>query len=351
MTSIELPRLVEAVQRNCHIADARGAADLTLCIYLLQMRELYRWEQGIAALQPLPREAIAQWLAEREALWASLEEHDYAPLPLPGGMIDPFEVDAINAQLQPHGLVYGAGYVAVDRASFMLGQLEHVEQRGALELRVAGVEQARGLSAPPAALQGSTVLLRRHSLQRWLWEKYEAWRLKRPDGPFRSALDAHGLADVGEQAVLRLADAEAETLVLHEIGEFEVGGELGSDWQALRAALPTRRADLYVRAARDHWADCRVTLPQLLRQGNAASLHFWFANLEGVRALLFARLWPAYAAWCAGDEGAALRDAVAAGEAHWRRLCLQLLQMHCCGDAEAPLRIERCVQAPEWVLA
>jgi hypothetical protein len=112
MTPAALPRLVQAVQTNCHIADARGAADLTLCIYLLQMRELYRWEQGIAALQPLPREAIAGWLAEREALWASLEERDYAPLPLDGGDIDPFDVAAVNAQLQPHGLVYGAGYVA-----------------------------------------------------------------------------------------------------------------------------------------------------------------------------------------------------------------------------------------------
>jgi len=154
MTPAALQRLVQAVQTNCHIADARGAADLTLCIYLLQMRELYRWEQGIAALQPLPREAIAGWLAERESLWASLEERDYTPLPLDSGDTDPFNVAAVNAQLQPHGLVYGAGYVAAGRASFVLGQLERVERRGDLELRVCGIELARGLSAPPDALQG-----------------------------------------------------------------------------------------------------------------------------------------------------------------------------------------------------
>ena len=39
MTPAALGSLVRAVQTNCHIADARGAADLTLCIYLLQMRE------------------------------------------------------------------------------------------------------------------------------------------------------------------------------------------------------------------------------------------------------------------------------------------------------------------------
>lgn len=350
MTPAELSRLAEAVQTNCHIADARGAADLTLCIYLLQMREFYRWEHGIAALQPLQREAIAQWLSDREALWETLEQRDYAPLPLEGGSVDPFEVDAVNARLQPHGLVYGAGYVAAGRASFVLAQLEHAGRRGALELRVAGTEHARGLSAPPAALQGSTVLLRRHSLQRWLWEKFEAWRLKRPAGPFQAALDAHGFAHDGEQAVQRLAEAELEPLVLHEIGEFDAGRELGPDWQSLRAALPSRRTDLYVRAARDHWADCRVTLPSLLRQQNDASLHFWFANLEGVRALMFPRLWSAYAAWCAGDRGVALSAAVLQGEAHWRRLCLHLLALHCSGDDDAPLRIEQCLGSPQWAL-
>ena len=204
MTPAALGSLVRAVQTNCHIADARGAADLTLCIYLLQMRELYRWEQGIAALQPLPREAIAAWLAEREALWASLEEQDFAPLPLDGGDADPFDEALVNAQLQPHGLVYGAGHVAAGRASFMLGQLERVEQRGKLELRVCGIEHARGLSAPPATLQGSTVLLRRQALQRWLWEKYEGWLLKRQDGPFKAALLAHGKALLGEQVILGL---------------------------------------------------------------------------------------------------------------------------------------------------
>ncbi len=350
MTPGERSQLIEAVQTNCHIADARGAADLTLCIYLLQMREFYRWEQGIAALQPLPREAIAQWLSDREALWASLEPRDYAPLPIGDDRIDPFDVDAVNARLQSHGLVYGAGYVSAGRASFVLAQLEHAGRRGELALRVAGTEHARGLSAPPAALQGSTVLLRRQSLQRWLWEKFEAWRLKRPSGPFKAALDAHGFAQDDEQAVQRLADAELEPLVLHEMGEFGASRELGPDWQALRAALPSRRTDLFVRAARDHWADCMVTLPSLLRQGNDASLHFWFANLEGVRALLFPRLWPAYAAWCAGDQGAALRDAVARGETHWRRLCLHLLALHRSGDDDAPQRIEQCFDAPQWTL-
>ena len=41
-------RLVEAVQANCNITDARHARNMTMCTYLLEMRELYRWEIGRA---------------------------------------------------------------------------------------------------------------------------------------------------------------------------------------------------------------------------------------------------------------------------------------------------------------
>ena len=342
--------LVEAVQTNCHIADARGAADLTLCIYLLQMREFFRWERGIAPLQPLPRDAVAQWLVEREDLWASLEGCEFMPVPVAGQVFEPFEVAAINAQLRPFGWMYGAGYVAAGRASFFLGQLERVEQRGEVEMWVSGTEHARGLAAPPAALQGSTLVLRTQCLRRWLGEQYEAWTLKRQSGAFKSALDALGSAHDGAQALERMVDIASETLVLHELGEFEAGRRLGPAWQALRSTLVSRRADLYVRAARDHLADSLVTLPTLLKHRREASLHFWFANLEGVRALLFPRLWPAYAAWCAGDQGAALRAAVSAGAAHWGRRCEQLLTLHRAHDANAPKLIEAAVQSPDWVL-
>lgn len=42
------PQLVQSVQRNCHVADARHAREMTLCNYLLEMREFYRWEHDAA---------------------------------------------------------------------------------------------------------------------------------------------------------------------------------------------------------------------------------------------------------------------------------------------------------------
>ena len=77
-------RLRAAVQANCNVTDARHARNMTLCTYLLEMRELYRWERGIALATPLPRAEIGAWIARREALWEALEDADYLPLPLAG---------------------------------------------------------------------------------------------------------------------------------------------------------------------------------------------------------------------------------------------------------------------------
>ena len=60
--------LIEVVQHNCDIADARHGADYGMCTYLLKMRELYRWEQGLAFDAHLPKEAVGDWLVEREGL-------------------------------------------------------------------------------------------------------------------------------------------------------------------------------------------------------------------------------------------------------------------------------------------
>jgi hypothetical protein len=86
-----------------------------------------------------------------------------------------------------------------------------------------------------------------------------------------------------------------------------------------------RHAELYARAARDHLADCLVTLPTLLRHDARAAIHLWFANLEGMRRALFPQLPEAYAAWRRGDGGRALRATAAAGAEHWMRTCTALL--------------------------
>ncbi len=355
MNDDRISALVDAVQTNCHVADARHAPDLSLCIYLLQMREFYRWEQGHGFARSLDRTAVGQWLSEREALWSELESREFAPLPFGDLGFDPFDAPGLNAALAPHGLVYGAGLASATRPTFFLAQLDSLQPRGdGLTLQMCGRELARGLLAPPAMLgPGKTIVVRRESLARWLWEKHEAFSLRRFDGPFKALVDTYGLHDVPSfvAALPQLVDDQCETLVLHELGEHRAGQWMDPAWAAMRMTLAQRRTDLLVRAVRDHIADLEVTLPVLLDRDDAPALHFWFANYEGVREQLFPSLGLGYSAWCGGDGGRVLRRAARLGAVHFRALARRVLSLHSSQRDRAEPAIERLLTASESVFA
>jgi hypothetical protein len=338
--------LVSRVQSNCHVSDARHARNLTLCTYLLEMREFYRWERGIAPFASLSRADVGTWIADREALWESLDDADYAPVPVAGREVDPFAVEAVNRVLVPQRLVYGAGVARFGKPQFFVATLEREEWRDGTRVLVAGRELARDLSPAPAALRDGTIYVRLEALEHWLWGKAEAWGLKRGEGAFKAALDAHAYAVDPQAALARMTANAAEIAILHELGEHAAGRELGPGWERLLAALTQRRTELFVRAVRDHLADCLVTLPALLQRDSAASLHLWFANLEGVRRELSPRLVGAYATWCAGGGGAALRTAVVAGTEHWRHVCAEVLALHATPGVDTESALEALSVAP-----
>jgi hypothetical protein len=354
VTPQALARLVQAVQINAHIADARHAADMTLCTYLLQMREFHRWERGLPFGAPLVRADVGAWIAERETLWEQVETRDFARLPVDDAEFAAFDVGAINERLQLHGLLYGAGLVGTERAVFFLAE-RHVDAlRDGLPVQVAGRELARGLLAPVATLaehgEPPTIVVRRESLARWCWERFEAFSLKRPAGsPFHAVVQAYGLDRDFAAALPRWLDEQGEAAVLHEIGEWRAGQRLGPAWAAMRLALPTRRGELLARAVRDHLADLDVTLPVLLERDAQASIHVWFAGLDGLREALFPSLKNAYVAWRAGDGGALLRRAIARGREHFTRVAEIALALHANDGARAGAAIEAMLAAPEAV--
>ncbi|MDH5287144.1 MAG: hypothetical protein OEX23_11000 [Betaproteobacteria bacterium] len=323
----EIAALARTVQANCHVSDARHARDLTLCTYLLEMRELYRWERGLAPGGALVKGAVGAWLAEREALWAGLDERGYAVLPIGGSDVDPFDAETANAALAPQGYVYGAGVGRLGKPQFFLAELAGDERRGGVRILRAGSEIARDLAPAPAALRGDTVYLRHDALRRWIGGRLET-HLHRPvDGPMRRALLAYGVGDDPVRGIDRIAAGEAETLVLHELGEHAASARLGAGWHDVLAAASGTRAEWPLRAARDLLADCLVTLPALAAREDPASLHFWFANFEGLREDLFPALADAYSAWLAGDD-----EAVAAcasrGVPHWQAMCERAVELH-----------------------
>ena len=325
--SEQLHSLVATVQRNCDISDAHHARNYTLCIYLLKMREYFRWEKGYGFGDSLPNSELGDWLTAREQLWQELEGNDFEPIPVDGDHHQPFEADRINRRLLPRGLVYSGGIGGFARAHFFLAKLHRQEQRDGCDILIAGEEFARDLTAPPAMSLGNTIFVRRQSIRRMLWEKVEEWRWNEAESPMSRAMAFYPFDEDLDTALEAMTEVELEAVVLHEMGESRAGVLLGTHWERLLEATLQSRSELVLRAARDHLADCAVTLPQLIREERVPSLHFYFANLAGMRKEIFPSLAEAYRIWCERNDLSVMRRVVEKGERHWRRLAEELAQL------------------------
>ena len=322
--------LISTVQQNCHISDARFAGNYTMCIFLLKMREFYRWEHDIALTEPMARSEIGDWLVERENTWNEIEDRDYAPLNIGGQQIDPFEARKINDLLLPEGIVYSGGYGLHQKPHFFLGSLLATESRQGLTVHISSCEYARDLVAPPAMMLDNTVFIRQESLRRYLWERIEGWQFNKSnrDTPMGRALSDYGYTPNRIDGVLdRMTVDETEAVILHEVGEALAGKELGPDWEKMLASFPSSKTEYMVRAARDLLADCTFTLPELIAAENQASLHFYFANLTGMRRHLDPGLHEAYCRWTGGGSMNKLSESIKISRDHWLARCQGVVEL------------------------
>ncbi len=325
---MDLSNLSATVQRNCHISDALHARNYTLCTYLLKMREFYRWERGYPFNVSLPKGELGDWITQREALWEQLEADGFQSLRLGQNEIDPFETAAINRTLTAQGLVYSGGYGSYAAPHFFLAELLRAEQRDGLPVLIAGREHARDMTAPPAMLLDGTLFIRRESMRRMLWEKIEEWRWKKHQDAMARAMAYYAFDADFEQALEQMTDNEVESALLHEVGEWRAEQSLGEDWPALLRTVSGTRGELVARAVRDHLADSISTLPTLLERENEAGLHFYFANLRGMRRELFPELTEAYQRWVEGEPLQALRLQVERGAQRWQETAHHLIGRH-----------------------
>lgn len=342
---LDLAMLVNAVQKNCDISDAQHAGDLTLCTFLLKMRELYRWEHDIPLSQDMPKAEVGNWMNAREHLWEEIEAAPFEPLPLPGGTADPFAVTKTNDQLAPLGLVYSGGYGRFCKPHFFLGRLLREEERHGHKIFVSDCEYARDLDAPPGMMLDGTLFVRTESLRRWLWERYEEWRWNRRNEAMGRAVACYDFEQDTEGALRVMTETETESVILHELGEASVGVELGAAWENLLADLMRSRGEIMARAVRDLYADCVSTLPGLLERENPAAIHFYFSNFVGMRRKLFPELATGYRHWLENGSLAGIERSAGKGREHWHDLACEMLDLHAhLGDA-AGGRIEQLIES------
>ncbi len=335
--------LQAAVQINCHISDARFASDYTLCVYLLKMREFYRWEESIAYGEPLAGETVGNWLTDREQLWENLEDSPFTVLEFGGQQFDPFDSDSINHTLSEHGLTYSGGYSNQCKPVFFLAEAVKTIKKNGYTIYIAGRELARDLTAPPAMSLDNTIYIRRESLRRMLWERLEEWRWNKPDNAMGRAIDYYDFDQDLTGSLEKMTDNEADVLVLHEIGEILAGEQLGDNWQKMLLGFQRSKAELMARAVRDHLADALSTLPALLERMHPATLHFYFANMSGMRKVIYPALLDAYNHWVSTGESSMLTGQVDSGKQHWLQIARQILQLHQNSEKTAAQSIEAMI--------
>lgn len=323
--SLNLASIKNVVQTNCHIADSHAAGNYTMCIYLLKMREFYRWESGYDYGDPIPGEEVGSWLRMREELWESLAENDFLSIPIDGVEYDPFDSTSINTILRPQRLVYSGGLGRNTHAHFFLGVLERHEHYNGFEIIVVADEYARDLTAPPAMSQNNTIYIRREAMRRLIWEKYEQWCWNKPNNALGRALAFYDFENQLEQSLTQMTDKELDAAILHEIGEVKAFEILGSNWEDLLFSLPHSKLEMLLRSARDHLADCLSTLPSIIETENIPSLHFYIANLTHLRKDLFPNLLTAYENWTNTLGFNEIKAIVEEGALHWKNICLSVL--------------------------
>lgn len=320
--------LIDTVQHNCHISDAQYAGNYTLCIYLLKMREFYRWEKRLSFLQKLENDDIGQWLTQREALWDEIDEQPLRNIPIGEQHIDAFDSSAINQALNDQQLVYSGGYGLYGKPVFFLAEMEHRQQLDDYTLYIAGRELARDLAAPPGMAQDRTVFIRRESLRRFIWEKFEESHWHKQENPLARALACYDFKQQPEASLEAMTDREVDTVLQHEIGEILAGRELGSEWEDMLMDLPRSQAEIMVRAIRDNIADMLNTLPRLIERNEPAQLHFYFANISSMRKTLFPRLQQAYQHWLQNGHTRDMQSLIPQGTEHWTGLAQEALKLY-----------------------
>ncbi|GMR09176.1 MAG: hypothetical protein BMS9Abin26_2192 [Gammaproteobacteria bacterium] len=321
-------QLLTTVQNNCHISDARHAGNYSMCIFLLKMREYYRWEHDIPLTGNIAREDVGNWLSRREQAWETLETEQYEPLLIDGEAVDPFDSKTINRHLIPHGFVYNSGTGIFNKPHFFLGSLCRHEQQDDMEILVSGCEYARELVAPPAMLRDNTIFISQESAKRLIWEKIEEWQwLGSPESPMSRAISSHGDIQDMDKVLEAMGRHEINGMILHEQGELAAGRCLGPVWEDMLLDLP-HKSGLIARAIRDHLADALVLLPSLIEQQNLASIHFYFANFSGVRRKIYPSAMDAYNKYVDNKDLSILSDKLHENKSVWIKVAQTLLKLY-----------------------
>ena len=319
--------LRNTVQHNCNISDACHAGTYTMCVYLLKMREYFRWEKGYSFGTSLDQSELGAWLCSREAAWESIRHKDFQPLYINNQAFNPFDTEAINENLLSSGYIYSGGIGAKSTPHFFIAEYASQSSYRDYQVLISSKEYARDLTAPPGMSIAKTIFIRKESLKRMIWEKLNEWYWNRPRNAMAAALAYYDFDNNLESALEQMTEVETETVLLHEIGELEAHRHLPDDWHRILHQCSASKIELLIRAMKDNLADSITLLPALVSQQKSASIHFYIANMSAMRKALVPRLIRAYQDWTQNDDFSLLESLLLPAKKHWQAQACELMEL------------------------
>lgn len=314
----ELDNITKQVLRNCAVSDSRYAGYYSVCGLALRLRDLYKWEKGLEPWVEEDARVMLDWIGGKEEEWERLAEDELEQILIQGTRYDPFDVEALNAVLEPRGLCYGSGYVHGLKPTFFLARLEVKREMLGRTVYLLGKELARDLITVPALTQGDSMFVRKESARLYLWNQMFFIK-KSGQEALRFALENCGLDGKDPQLIrshlARISDEEVETYIYHELGEIMDPVFDRDLWRRMLAAFPQTLVELLARTVKDMLADTTEhgKLRFVITGKKISSLGFYVAFLDGLRKELFPEIVEAFDHFRVSQSWEIIEEAVEAG--------------------------------------
>ncbi len=329
----ELENITKQVLYNCDITDAKNAGVYSVCNLALRFRDLFKWENGLDPwIESNPSEVL-EWIGHREQRWEDLSHKEYIPIKIQGRAYDPFDTKGINAILEPHDLLYGAGYARSLKPTFFLADVDDKKTVNGCRVYFLGRELARDLFTCPAQSLSNHIFIRKASAKVFFWDQI-FYITKSGKNALKFALGEYGL-NVNDPGALhqhldRIIANEIDTYLYHELGEIKDTAFDHSIWQEIMASFPHSPVELLARTVKDLLANTSHfgMLPYIIREQKGASLAFYVAFMDTLTKKLFPEILHAFEYFVQSQNWDVITNAVNSGYNISRRYATSICSFH-----------------------
>ncbi len=289
---------IRTVQDNCDISDARDNGMYSICMLVLKLRNLYKWEHNIEPWEEPESKDLLHWIDTKENYWEKIIDEPYQPFNRNGSRVDPYDVTTANKLINSNELVYGAGYGRSLKSIFFLAEKIREDSVEGCPVVILGKEKAKELSSPFAMLQAGIITIRRDPLRYFFWDHIQEVRSSAKKSLYH-ALDSYGILSKGRlnQDSLRsrldnIVDGEIPIFIYHEVGEMLQETFNSHTLRKIISAFPDSAIEYVSRAVKDVLADTheKGMISYIIREQREASLGFYVGFLAGLRRELFPQI-------------------------------------------------------------